>query len=189
MWSNNNLLKSLYLPKYYYPSVFHIPFDYFLQKGIKALFFDLDNTLVDGQQKELDMKTKKLLQQLSVSFKIMILSNASYKRLQHALTKDFHFIHLPLWMKKPSKQAFQKAMHIVDLKPEAILMIGDQLHTDINGANRSNITSLLVKPLNLKQESIWTKFNRFYREKRFLKKLKVNHYHLWQTKFQDFEGK
>nr|QOX89296.1 HAD hydrolase-like protein ['Parthenium hysterophorus' phyllody phytoplasma] len=40
-------------------------------------------------------------------------------------------------------------------------MIGDQLTTDIKGANKLNIISILVKPLNKSQENLFTKCNRF----------------------------
>ncbi|WP_349402120.1 HAD family hydrolase [Candidatus Phytoplasma solani] len=181
------LNKKKYIPQYYYPSVYKIPFDFFKKKGIKALFFDLDNTLVECKKNKLDENIKNLLTQISHSFKIIILSNASYKRLQKVLQQDLNFIYLNLFIKKPSIISFQKALKAVNLEPSKVLMIGDQLHTDVNGANQIGITSLLVKPLNYKQESLWTKFNRFYREKKFLKKLKKEDYLLWKNKFEDFE--
>ncbi|AGL90213.1 Putative hydrolase of the HAD superfamily [Candidatus Phytoplasma australiense] len=183
------LNKKKYIPQYYFPSVFQIPFDFFQKKGIKALFFDLDNTLVDCKKDELDEDIKKLLNLISSSFKIIILSNASHKRLQKILKKNFHFIYLNLFIKKPSIISFQKALKVVNLEPSQVMMIGDQLHTDINGSNHAGITSLLVRPLNYQKENLWTKFNRFYREKKFLKKIKKENYSLWKNKFEHFERK
>ncbi|CCP88277.1 YqeG family HAD IIIA-type phosphatase [Candidatus Phytoplasma solani] len=187
MLNNESVVKKSYIPQHYYHTVEQIPFDVFQKQGIKALFFDLDNTLLDCKKNKLDVGIKNLLTKLLNTFQVIILSNASQKRLDLVLQKDFNFIYLNLFVKKPSLKAFQRALQMVNLAPSSVLMIGDQLHTDINGANQAGIISILVKPLNRKKESLWTKFNRFFREKRFLKKLKKENYLLWQNKFEDFE--
>ena len=58
-----------------------------------------------------------------------------------------------------------------NLKKENIAAIGDQLFTDILGANKMNITSILVEPIS-KNESIFTKLNRA-RENRLIKKYNI----------------
>jgi HAD superfamily phosphatase (TIGR01668 family) len=181
--------KKLFIPQHYFPCVSQIPFNLFQKQGIKALIFDLDNTLIECNKDILDEQIKKLLIKLSFVFQIIILSNASKKRLHKVLKKDFTFIYLNLFNKKPSITAFKKACQLLKLKPIQMLMIGDQLQTDIQGANQAGVCSLLVKPLNRLKESIFTKFNRFYREKKFLTNLKKKDYHLWKEKFQDFEEK
>ncbi|GFZ75224.1 hypothetical protein HPP_1820 [Hydrangea phyllody phytoplasma] len=178
-----------FIPQHYFPCVLQIPFELFQKQDIKALIFDLDNTLIECNKDILDEQIKNLLTKLSLIFKVVILSNASKKRLHKVLKNDFTFIYLNLLNKKPSPTAFQKACQLLKLEPTQMLMIGDQLQTDIKGANQAGFCSLLVKPLNRFQESAFTKFNRFYREKKFLTNLKKQDYHLWKEKFQDFEEK
>ncbi|WP_024563589.1 YqeG family HAD IIIA-type phosphatase [Candidatus Phytoplasma tritici] len=179
----------LFIPQHYFPCVLQIPFGLFQKQGIKALIFDLDNTLIECNKDILDEQIKTFLTKLSIIFKVVILSNASKKRLHKVLKNDFAFIYLNLLNKKPSPTAFKKACQLLNLEPTQMLMIGDQLQTDIKGANQAGFCSLLVKPLNRLQESAFTKFNRFYREKKFLTNLKKQDYHFWKEKFQDFEEK
>ena len=58
-----------------------------------------------------------------------------------------------------------------NLNCKNIAAIGDQLYTDIKGANNMNIISILVDPIS-KNESIITKFNRL-RENKLIKKYHI----------------
>ncbi|MDV3201587.1 MAG: hypothetical protein Q8872_01805 [Candidatus Phytoplasma australasiaticum] len=69
-----------YIPSFYYDSVFEIPFEDLLHKNIKALLFDLDNTLIEPYQKTLNDKIYNLLINISKKFQIIILSNGAPKR-------------------------------------------------------------------------------------------------------------
>lgn len=51
---------------------------------------------------------------------------------------------------KPLKRGLNKAKKILDLKSENIAVIGDQIFTDVIGANRNKMFSILVKPLETK---------------------------------------
>ena len=54
---------------------------------------------------------------------------------------------------KPSKRGLKKAIRILDEKPQNIAAIGDQVFTDVWGANRLKMFSILVKPLD--EKDIW----------------------------------
>ncbi|KPA72002.1 HAD family hydrolase, partial [Streptococcus suis] len=53
--------------------------------------------------------------------------------------------------------------------PHEVVMIGDQLMTDIRAAKRAGLKSVLVKPL-IQTDSINTQINR-WRERRTMKKI------------------
>jgi len=72
---------------------------------------------------------------------------------------------------KPFKKSYKKIMNMYRVSPEEIASVGDQLLTDIKGANKMGITSILVNPIS-NNESIFTKINRL-RENRIIKKYKV----------------
>ena len=71
--------------------------------------------------------------------------------------------------KKPLKKKYKKILEIYKFNDSEIACIGDQLLTDILGANRMGFTSILVNRI-ASQEVITTRINRFF-EKFFLKKL------------------
>ena len=48
---------------------------------------------------------------------------------------------------KPFKRGFKKAIKLLEEKNENIAAVGDQIFTDIIGANRCNLFSILVKPI------------------------------------------
>ena len=60
-------------------------------------------------------------------------------------------------------------MELYNFKIDEVACIGDQLLTDILGANRMGFTSILVNRI-AKYETIFTRFNRFF-EKFILKSL------------------
>ena len=54
---------------------------------------------------------------------------------------------------KPFKSGFEKAMQVLELKNTEIAVVGDQIFTDVLGANRMNMFSILVRPIE--QKDIW----------------------------------
>ena len=72
---------------------------------------------------------------------------------------------------KPSIKGFKKVCdNFPDISKKEILMIGDQLFTDIWGGNRFNINTLLVRRINKKE--IWIS-----RIKRPIERIILNHYY------------
>ena len=60
---------------------------------------------------------------------------------------------------KPLKRKYNKILKIYRLKPSEVACVGDQLLTDIWGANRMDFLSILVNPIG-KTDFVLTKFNR-----------------------------
>ena len=71
--------------------------------------------------------------------------------------------------KKPLKTKYKKILSLYKFKIDEVACIGDQLLTDILGANRMGFTSILVNRV-AKYEMFPTRVNRFI-EKRILNKL------------------
>ena len=53
---------------------------------------------------------------------------------------------------KPNTANYAKAVEMLELKKEEAVFVGDQLFTDIYGANRAGIPSILTKPIHPKEE-------------------------------------
>lgn len=65
---------------------------------------------------------------------------------------------------KPLKRGFKKAQKQLQLEPSEIAVVGDQIFTDVIGANRSKMFSILVNPIS--QKDMWmTKIKRPIEEK------------------------
>ena len=61
--------------------------------------------------------------------------------------------------KKPFKKGFLKAKEYLQLEEEKIAVVGDQIFTDIIGANRCKMFAILVKPID-KRDHLLTRIKR-----------------------------
>lgn len=167
------------IPDFYHASIFEIPYDSLIKQGIKTLFFDLDNTLIAYDQDELNDKEISLLHELNSKFKIVIMSNSGYKRVSYALRN----IDIPfLWhAMKPTKIGFKKALEIHGSKKEEVMMIGDQLMTDVYGAHRAGLNVILVGSVKRSSDRKLTKMNRMI-EHKMIKKIKHKAPKLYQER-------
>ena len=152
---------------YFYKSVYEIEYDLLKKRGIKALFFDIDNTLVTYDTKIADEKIKKLFEKLQNSgFSIYLLSNNSLERAR-VFGDDAGVLYKGRAL-KPFLFYVKRAMKKLGVKSTETALVGDQLFTDVWCANRAKITSVLVKPISEKEES-FVSFKRKF-EKKLLEK-------------------
>ena len=63
-------------PDMYVKDILSINYKKLKEKGIKALFFDFDNTLIEMGNYTLNEKYEKLIEKLKKDFKVMIVSNS-----------------------------------------------------------------------------------------------------------------
>ncbi len=66
------------------------------------------------------------------------------------------------------------------MRPEEVLMLGDQMLTDMMGANRKKLHTILVKPV-AQSDGLVTRFNRFI-ERRVYKYLSKKGIKTWEEK-------
>ncbi len=98
---------------------------------------------------------------------VVVVSNNKYERVKRAVEK--FGIEFEAFALKPFTFGINRALKRFDVQPYEVIMIGDQLMTDIRAAKRAGLKSVLVKPL-IKTDSINTQINR-WRERRTMKKI------------------
>jgi uncharacterized protein len=148
------------IPSQYVLSIFDIDYDKLLKQGIKALFFDLDNTIIPYDINVIGTKEQELLEKLSENFKVLVISNSRKKRVKTA-TSNLKNIGYVKFAKKPLKFGFKKGIKLLNVKKDQVCVIGDQLMTDILGANRTKIKeTILVKPVKQRTDHMLTRNNR-----------------------------
>lgn len=158
-----------YIPDIYQENIFKINFDKLKEKGIKTILLDLDNTILTYKETEPKEKVKKLIKELKEkNFDLIIYSNGSKKRVDSI--KEILDIDGFYRAKKPLKSGFVSLINKYKLNIDEVAIIGDQMMTDVLGGNRVGITTILVNQLD-KKEPIWTKFNRYF-ENRKMNKLR-----------------
>ncbi|MEQ1934240.1 MAG: YqeG family HAD IIIA-type phosphatase [Fimbriimonadaceae bacterium] len=138
-------------------SILEIDLQDLYSSGKKLLLLDMDNTLTEWRSEEIPETTHAWIKQAKdLGFDLCILSNTRnpdrLSRLATLLEVDFKFGKF-----KPSRHMFLEALRERKCEPDDALMIGDQMFTDVLGANRSGIDAILVRQMAPK-EFVGTKF-------------------------------
>lgn len=131
-------------------SVYQIDFSEWYKKGYRGVMFDIDNTLVPhgaDATAEAVAFFKKLQE---MGWKTCLISNNKEARVKR-FNQEIKSLYL-YDAHKPFRAGYQKAMKLMGTKPENTLLIGDQLFTDVYGAKRSGIYSILTAPIHPKEE-------------------------------------
>ena len=141
-------MKKIY-PKAYFSSVLDIKIGFLIKNKIKALILDVDNTLID-YNKNLSEDIIKWSHELQgQGIKMYILSNTNKKEKVENVAKKLE-IEYEYFAKKPSKKGFLKIQNNLNLKPENLAVVGDQIFTDVIGGNRCKMFTILVDPVDEK---------------------------------------
>jgi len=131
-------------------SAYEIDYQSYYDRGYRGILFDVDNTLVEHDQ-PVTLVAIALFQRLKeIGFKTCIISNNKDERvkpLADALESDYVYK-----AGKPSAKGYLKGMEQMGTTPETTFFIGDQIFTDIWGANRAHIHSILVKQIAQHEE-------------------------------------
>lgn len=136
---------------------------------VKAILLDIDNTLAFHGREDLFDGVLEWIKNLKMNnYRLVLISNNSHERVETFAKKvGLEFI---TEAKKPLPYGFNVAKNLLNLKSEQILVIGDQIFTDVLGANLAGMRSILLEPIDC-NEPIFIKFKRIL-EKPFRIKLK-----------------
>lgn len=148
---------SRFIPKMYKKSIFEINYGKLKKNGIKVLLFDFDNTLIEKGNYEIGDKTITFIEKLKKDFIIYVVSNSLNDKKLNYVCKKLSIPYIGN-SKKPFSYGY-KRLAFRSIKNEEVAMIGDQLITDVWGANRMGYYSILVDPM-IEKELVFTKINR-----------------------------
>lgn len=149
--------------KRFYPSecadsAYSIDYKGLYHSGYRGLLFDIDNTLVEHGADANDKAIHLMKELKEIGFQVCLMSNNKEERVKRfnkvIQVYSIHDAH------KPSRKNYYKAMKLIGSKPKNTVFIGDQLFTDIYGANRAGIKTYFVKPIGPNEE-IQIKFKRY----------------------------
>lgn len=123
-------------PKLYCKNVTEISIDYLKENNIKAILLDVDNTLLDFDLKIVEGLKEWYEKIKENNIKCMILSNSN-KTEKVEKVANFLEIDYIKFATKPLKRGFKMAQKKLNINSENIAVVGDQIFTDVIGANRS----------------------------------------------------
>lgn len=142
---------NLIIPNSYVKDVYSINYMELQKKGYNNIIFDIDNTILPVNITDVPEKLIKLFKKLSKDkIKVCIVSNNKLERVRPVATK-LDVLYL-CEAKKPKKEAFANALKILNSNINDTVMVGDQMLTDIKGANEYGLYSILVDPVDNKYD-------------------------------------
>lgn len=145
-------------PKLYLNSVTEISMEILEKHRLKGLILDVDNTLIDIDKNMPEGIPKWIENLKKQGISLCIVSNTNHKEKVETVAKKLGIPYI-YFAKKPLKGGFKRAKEILKLENEQIGVVGDQIMTDVIGANRCKMFPILVKPID--EKDIWiTKIKR-----------------------------
>jgi len=140
-----------FYPDMYVRNINTVPYEKLLEKNIKGLIFDIDNTLVPFDIPQPTEEIISFFENLKeMGFKICLFSNNNQARVEFFNEN----LGLPAIFKarKPSSKGIKKALMLLGTTKENTAIIGDQIFTDVWCGNRQNMITILVKPVATRDE-------------------------------------
>lgn len=118
--------------------------------GYRGIIFDIDNTMVEHGA-PVNEKAIFLIRKLKeIGFQVCFVSNNKEPRVKSFSTPlGAEYIYKA---GKPGAAGYEAAMKKMGVTKEQTVSVGDQIFTDMWGANRAGIHSVLVAPIGKKEE-------------------------------------
>lgn len=166
---------SSFYPDFAFEDIYSITPEMLAELGIKAVLFDIDNTIAPYEIPTPTEKMNTYFDSLEeAGIKIAFISNNNGKRVK-IFNESLGFFNVCNAC-KPSPKGMNRAIEHFGLAKEQVLAVGDQIYTDCLAAHRAGIKFILVKPIKDKK-TLFFRFKRFL-ERPFVRDLK------WRTKIK-----
>ncbi len=153
-------------PDFNLKSIYDINLELLKCQGIKAIFFDLDSTLMVSKSAEYREETLEWLKKVDEDFLIAVISNnnkCEYLKKVESLC-SFQVIGNA---KKPSIKAMKVLLAKISMSPKEVVIVGDRPLTDILAGKRLGAKTILVDSINAENEGRATRIVRWL-ERRFI---------------------
>lgn len=142
---------NLFCPHYRCPTISQIPVSWLQQEAVETIILDVDNTLLPWDENIPSDENIAWVEKVKkAGISIILASNNGGQRLDYIA----HSLKLPYvaWAIKPFSVGFKRAMKKLKLKAnDHILVIGDQIMTDVLGAKKLGLRVLWVESLSRKE--------------------------------------
>ncbi len=135
-------------PTYKCKNIHDIKVDILNKMSVKVVLLDVDNTITSYISKTpLDGSVMWAKNLEDKGFKVYIVSNNFEERVSK-IAKKFDLPYISFAM-KPFPKGFRKARKALGVKAQQCVVVGDQIFTDILGANLGRMKSILVEPVEI----------------------------------------
>lgn len=157
----------IFHPKYHVKDVQSIDLDKLRNMGITNLIVDLDETLRKRNSGYIPPESIRWVKDtINKGFSVCISSNNPFPWINRKIKEAFN-VPCSFLALKPFPVAFIHAMKLLKSDRADTASVGDQLFTDILGANMMGIYSILVDPITGTEKGILRRTMRWLEQKIF----------------------
>ncbi len=143
-------MKTSLFPKEYIDSTYNIDFEALYAEGYRGVIFDIDNTLVPHGAPADDRAIALFDRLKAIGFDALLLSNNRVGRVK--MFNDSVNVRYIYKAGKPKPGGYREAMRLMDTDESSTLFVGDQIFTDVLGANIAGIHSIMVGKIDPNEE-------------------------------------
>ena len=145
------IMKCFY-PDEYVSGAYDIDYEEWYRRGKRGIIFDIDNTLVPHGAPA-DERSIALMKRLSdLGYRCLVLSNNKRQRVESFAREAGSGLMYIYKADKPFKKGYLAALEKLGVKTGEALFVGDQIFTDVWGAKRLGIYSILTRPIDPREE-------------------------------------
>jgi HAD superfamily phosphatase (TIGR01668 family) len=135
-----------FFPDIYVKSIFELPLEELKKRGIKALIFDIDNTVAPFDIAEPDDKTAELFEEFRKNgFSLCLFSNNNETRVN--LFNRKLKAHAVWRAGKPGVKKLNDAMKAMGANKNSTAIVGDQVFTDMYCGHRAGVLAIYTEPI------------------------------------------
>lgn len=143
-----------FLPCLLAPSITALTPELLARRGIRLLMLDFDNTIVTYYSDIPTQQMEQWLRAMSASgIQLCIVSNSKSDRVQRFCRE--RNLDCIIRAKKPRGKGIRECLAKYDIPASQAALAGDQIFTDVLGANAQGVTSILVDAIH--NHNIWLK--------------------------------
>lgn len=127
--------------------------------GVQGILLDIDNTLTTHDNPELDARVSAWLDAVrQAGFALTVVSNNRDERVRPFA--EAIGLRFQARAAKPLPRGYRAAAASMGLTPQQCVAVGDQIFTDILGANLAGMKSVLLEPIELEVAQKFIVFKR-----------------------------
>lgn len=127
--------------------------------GVQGVLLDIDNTLTTHDNPALDAEVAAWLDAMrQAGFALTVVSNNREERV--SLFAEAIGLNYQARAAKPLPHGYRAAARAMGLSLRQCVAVGDQIFTDILGANLAGMKSVLLEPIELEVEQKFIVFKR-----------------------------
>ena len=143
-----------FLPKFIFAKITDLTPEFLKEQGIILLLMDYDNTMLpytaDDPSEELLLWIRRMR---ASGIRLCIVSNTHKERVPRF--SEAYGVDCVTHAAKPGTRGILEAMERFSSAKENTALVGDQIFTDVLGANLAGITAIAVKSIH--NHNIWLK--------------------------------